>query len=78
MRVKIAKCFAVVALAASMCLAPFAQAAYANTAALTAGGTALASVLAVYGINVANSDGTLDPAKLWTTWTGFLDDVRYG
>lgn len=75
MRVKIAKCFAVVALAASMCLAPFAQAAYANTAALTAGGTALASVLAVYGINVANSDGTLDPAKLWTTWTGFLDDV---
>lgn len=75
MRVKIAKCFAAVALAASMCFAPFAQAAYANTAVLTAGGTALATVLAAYGINVANSDGTLDPAKLWTTWTGFLDDV---
>ncbi|MFR9168363.1 MAG: hypothetical protein ACLVKI_06770 [Gordonibacter urolithinfaciens] len=75
MRVKIAKCFATFALAASMCFAPFAQAAYANTAVLTAGGTALATVLAAYGINVANSDGTLDPAKLWTTWTGFLDDV---
>lgn len=72
---KVGCSLAALLLSVACCLGPYAQAAYANTAALTAGGTALASVLAVYGINVANSDGTLDPAKLWTTWTGFLDDV---
>lgn len=72
MRVKIAKCFATFALAASMCLAPFSQAAYANAMAVYYVGTALATVLAVLGVS-PKVDGNVDFNAIGEAYTSFVD-----
>ena len=80
MRVKIAKCFAAVALAASICLAPFSQAAYAYIQLAIPAGYALATVCAVLGLSVPLLTDD-DASSFWgdfELFTGDLDAIAAG